>query len=1214
MANPFSKQGIRQGITCLSVRTIFLVLLVSLVSVSVSKAERTFFSYSLPDTGDGRFGFGKSAAFGDFQDGNGPVLVVGAPLKNNSDGGMFALYGPNFGLPSAVARLKDSTQIHGSLGQSVAFIPSFLKVNGEGFPVFVGGAPTHNGGEPGGPIIHDSGSVFQYHHAGSGLLEVGIAPLLEIQSNDVGYDVVSCDFNGDGYTDIAVGCNQTSAALGEVYVYLGGDESGNSFLIKPNDPNLTNPQFGMSIADAGTLDDNDSHELLISHQYEGKAYIVYGRPHQGSGTSIISIWETGNGSSNGVTAISARRCQTVAGGHDITGDSQKDIVITYIPTSNGRQQINIYSGPDAAGDEPDLVSSILGGASFGDVLALGGDVNGDGISDLLVGCPTGQPSDGENIYNRGVIAAFLGGDLPGYLDIGSNYVTLPDIWFVSPIEELTGYENFGSTVGFMDDQDNDGIVDIFVGASHMTKPSGFQKGKIYGYSLPKSDKISLTNLTPTILANGVEASTLFTVEASHVSALQFEITMTAPEFFADPVVLVDNEDGTYSHSEPGLDVPPGEYDVEFFAVSSWEQAVGGDGAFLLKKDTISAVSNNVVYSKPDTGVDTGLSYLGTPYSSVAWNFNNDQYKDLFITISDDVSVLNSGIPGHPTGEPEFNSVHPGLFGSSPPQPGLLGAAVGDLDFNDDYTDLFAAHATDSRLYRWDGTNFDNYAPAAGVDDFDDAISGSWGDLNGDGHLDLFITRAELYTEDPPNYGSPKSTLGSLVLTNVDDGSGGRSFSTSPGSGLPASLYGTNATWCDFDEDGDSDLFVGALTMAGAGASKLFLNDGGVLSDQTAALLGSTSLVLVVGSAWEDMNSDGKFDLVLVRHGDQPLVYFQDVAGGFGDGAGGAGPMAFGPSHGFSSMVLFDYNNDGYRDFLGLSNDSTRAPQLFQNISGISEPSFVELPVSIGLDDVGYVHGAVAADFGGPSGQLDGLTDLYLGRPIVSGAFYFKCEPNQPAQADFHYTGVRLIGPEGLANKSGIGAEVKIERDGLAQIQVVDGGSMRGSQSYSDLMFGLGEGTGSFTATITWPNGVVQDNFVPPLVLDDINVIQYPVPTVINSSVTAKYVAKAGGLVDWVFTWETDIPSVQSVDEVHFSMSSIPQQCLPDYPSITEAIPGVTVSQTANTGGGYTHVMTWAGRDCEPNCIIPFFVESGYLGQTDVSDTAVNLRVKICAGF
>ena len=208
----------------------------------------------------------------------------------------------------------------------------------------------------------------------------------------------------------------------------------------------------------------------------------------------------------------------------------------------------------------------------------------------------------------------------------------------------------------------------------------------------------------------------------------------------------------------------------------------------------------------------------------------------------------------------------------------------------------------------------------------------------------------------------------------------------------------------------------------------------------------------------------------------------------------------------------------------------------------------------------------------------------------------------------------MIGPAGLVNKSGIGAEVKIERDGLTQIQVVDGGSMRGSQSYSDLMFGLGEGTGSFTATITWPNGIVQDDFDPPLSLDDINVIQYPVPTVVNSSVTASYFAKAGGLVDWVFTWETDGPSVPSVDEVHFSMSSIPQECLPGYASITDATPGVTLLYSANPGGGYNHEMTWADRDCVPNCIIPFFVESGYVGQTDFSDTAVNLRVKICIGL
>ena len=1209
--NPTSASGIRQGITLVPTSAVFLVLLVMLACVSVCKAERTFLSYSLPDTGDGIRGFGQSAAFGDFQDGSGQVLVVGAPLENNSDGGMFALYGPYSGLPSATVGLKFASGEHGFLGRSVAFIPSFLKVDGEGFPVFVGGAPSHNGGEPGGPIIHDSGSVFQYRHLGQGISETEIPPLNEIESNDVGFDVVSCDFNGDGYTDIAVGCNQTSAALGEVYVYLGGDESGNSFLIKPDSTTLTSPQFGMSIADAGNLTGNGFHGLLISHQWEGKAYLVFGRTHPGSGTSTITITKSTNGTSNGVTAIPARRCMAVAGGYDITGDSQIDIVITDVPTSNGHQQINIYSGSYEAGVVPDTVSSILGGSSFGNVLALGGDVNGDGISDLLVGCPSDQPSDGETRYNRGVIAAILGGDLPEYLNILTDYVTKPDIWFVSP-EELAAFDNFGSTVGFMDDQDGDGCTDVFVGASWMGRTNGDKSGKIYGYSLAQSDKITITNLTPTILANGVEDSTLFTVDASHVSSLDLEITMTAPGLFANSVVLVDNGNGTYSHSEPYLDVPPGEYDVEFFAVSSWEQAVGGDGAFLLKKDTISAVSNNVVYSKPDPGVDTGLSYLGTPYSSVAWDFNNDQYKDLFITVSDYESVLYEGTPVSSSGVPLFSYFSDTGYSGGPPQAGLLGVSVGDLDLNDDYTELFAAHATDSRLYAWNDTNIVNVAPAVGVDSFDHAISGSWGDLNGDGHLDLFIARGEAYTEDPPNYGSPKSLLQSLVLTNVDDGSGGRKFSPASDSGLPDYQYSTNATWCDFDDDGDADLFVGALTSSGAGSSKLFINDGGEFSDQTAVLLGSTSLDAVVGSAWEDMNSDGKFDLVLVRHGDQPLVYFQDDADGFGDGAGGVGPMAFGPSYGFSSMVLYDYNNDGYRDFLGLSNDSTRAPQLFQNVSGISGPRFVELPVPIGLEDVGYVHGAVAADFGGPNGNLDGLTDLYLGRPVGSGAFYFKCEPNQTVQADFHFTGIRLVGPAGLVNKSGIGAVVKIEKGSLTQIQVVDGGSMRGSQSYSDLAFGLGEGLDPIRATITWPNGIV--TVVDTISFDTLNVINYPPVTVINSSVVGSYNAKASGLVDWIFTWETDGPSIPSVDEVHFSMSSIPPQCLPGYASITDATPGATLTHSAIPGGGYTHQMTWADRDCVPNCTIPFFVESGVVGQTDVSDTVVNLRVKICIGF
>ncbi len=290
-----------------------------------------------------------------------------------------------------------------------------------------------------------------------------------------------------------------------------------------------------------------------------------------------------------------------------------------------------------------------------------------------------------------------------------------------------------------------------------------------------------------------------------------------------------------------------------------------------------------------------------------------------------------------------------------------------------------------------------------------------------------------------------------------------------------------------------------------------------------------------------------------------------------------------------------------------------APEIFPTEKyPVLRPSFLELPASVGLGGLGYVHGAVAEDFGGVGGGFDELTDLYLGRPTSSGAFYFKAVTYTPGAPDVNWVSVALEGIQGVTNKTGIGATVLIEAGGLTKIQQVDGGSMRGSQSSSNLKFGLGEYSGPVTATITWPGGFVQDDI--PLVINQLNTISNAAVAVEDSTVTATYSVNSSGLADWVFTWETDGPSDQSLDSVHFDFSSIPAQCQPTVQIITETTSDVSLTYSANPGGGYTHVMTWENRTCVPKCTLPFQVESGWPGETDFSDGSHDLNVRICLGL
>ncbi len=88
--------------------------------------------------------------------------------------------------------------------------------------------------------------------------------------------------------------------------------------------------------------------------------------------------------------------------------------------------------------------------------------------------------------------------------------------------------------------------------------------------------------------------------------------------------------------------------------------------------------------------------------------------------------------------------------------------------------------------------------------------------------------------------------------------------------------------CDFDRDGDLDLFVGGRLVPGryplTPTSRLLRNDNGRLVDatlQVAADLRSTGLV--TSAIWSDCNNDGWLDL-LVAHEWGPIKLFQNAEG------------------------------------------------------------------------------------------------------------------------------------------------------------------------------------------------------------------------------------------------------------------------------------------------------------------------------------------------
>ena len=134
-------------------------------------------------------------------------------------------------------------------------------------------------------------------------------------------------------------------------------------------------------------------------------------------------------------------------------------------------------------------------------------------------------------------------------------------------------------------------------------------------------------------------------------------------------------------------------------------------------------------------------------------------------------------------------------------------------------------------------------------DSEPTTSIAWGDVDGDGDLDLAVG----------NYGSPNQVFlnqgGTLEATpvwtdTVDD-------------------YTTSVAWGDVDGDGGLDLAVGNGGWGVAVPNKVYPNQGGALNTTPW----TDNLYLNTWSvAWGDVDGDGDLDLAIGNRGDPNYVY------------------------------------------------------------------------------------------------------------------------------------------------------------------------------------------------------------------------------------------------------------------------------------------------------------------------------------------------------
>ncbi len=393
-------------------------------------------------------GFGTAlAGAGDVNADGYADLIVGA-MANDAGGASAGRAYVFFGgaAPDAVADWTLTGLAAGDLfGVSVAGAGD---VNGDGFgDVIVGASDNDSGGSNAGRA-----TVFFGGLAPNTVADISIVGTAA--GEQLGYAVGAAgDVNGDGFGDVVAGAPMAAGGAGRAQVYFGGQApDAVADLVVHGDYGAAN--LGTACGSAGDVNGDGVSDLFVGASGNfnedgtefGRALVFFG----GASVDTLADWTL----TAAVTGDEFGR-QIAAG--DINGDGFADLACGATASSmhsslGGR--VEVYFG----GVAPDtLADLVLGGAAAGDqfgVVAVLGDVTGNGCADLLVGAGfVDTPSlDAGRAYlydaARYVVLSPAGGEtwnVGAMKTVSWRGAALADVWL--SVDGGVSYERIAASAG-----------------------------------------------------------------------------------------------------------------------------------------------------------------------------------------------------------------------------------------------------------------------------------------------------------------------------------------------------------------------------------------------------------------------------------------------------------------------------------------------------------------------------------------------------------------------------------------------------------------------------------------------------------------------------------------------------------------------------------------------------------------------------------------------